>query len=205
MANDNKGYIPLTLNLALTGVAEGTGQGKLYSPYLGSATVSGNELGLTQTMDSMDYYSTCPALDRSDDTTVQGSGTRRSYAFIKPNGAKRLNGGRMFGRTDITVDYYNVSDASTPTRLILMLESKHPSTAGAFDCTSLSSFKTAISTNVTPIMVKTLPDIDVRHNGIVNVLFLDGSVRGLPRTDLDPSVMRATEVAAKTSAFYNLK
>ncbi len=186
--NDNKGDIALTMNVGTP--TNNEGPGKLYSSYLGSARVSGESIGVTgNSMDSMDYFSTCPTLDRTNDTSGGAVNTRRSYSFIKPDGAKRITGGNKFGRTNITVDYYNLGSARGSSRLILMIEAKDPATSGCLDCTSLSSFGTAIATNVKPILVKTEAAIEVRHNGVVNVLFLDGSVRQMRLTELDINSM----------------
>jgi prepilin-type N-terminal cleavage/methylation domain-containing protein/prepilin-type processing-associated H-X9-DG protein len=200
-ANDNKGDIALTMNVGTP--TNNEGPGKLYSSYLGSARYSGDSVGVGLSMDSMDFFSTCPTLDRIVDTSTGAVDTRRSYSFIKPVGAKRVTGGIKFGRTNITVDYYNLSNASGPSRLILMVEAKHPATSGNLDCTSLSAFGTAINTYVKPIMIKTDPAIDVRHNGIVNVLFLDGSVRQMRVNNLDVNSMPPA-TRAQAAPMYTL-
>lgn len=181
-ANENKGNIAMTLNVAGGDPATQTsGQGKLYSVYFGALRY--DNLGVTDktTLDPMEYFSSCPGLDRSGQAT---SSSRRSYAFVSPIGAKSVtSGASMFGRTGVDgLKYYNIERA--PSRLFLMMEV----TGGHSGVLSGDNFATDVGTYVKPVISGSGSDqTPVRHGGVVNVLFLDGSIRAQRLPDLDPN------------------
>ncbi len=193
-ANDHKGNIALTLNVAGGDPASQTsGEGKLYSVYFSAIRL--DNLGVTDqgTIDPMDYFSSCPAVDRTGSISTN---TRRSYAFIAPIGVKTVSGGAsMFGRSGVDgLRYYNIDRASSPSRLFLMMEQK----AGAANTGVIagSNWGNDMTSYVKDVLVPGADKTLVRHNGVINVLFLDGHINAQRWQDLDvnsqPPAARAT-------------
>ena len=153
--NDNKGNIPLIINLS------GDTALQFYNPYF--PKVAENTTG--GSAQSADYWSLCPTITRtaSDDTQ------RRYYNFLSPSSGKKTApaNSTVFGASK-AVDYYNLGAAKNPSQLILMLEQLPGSDAPVRQAD--------LSTKVKPILNGADSSL-IRHNGIIYVLYLDGSVR----------------------------
>jgi prepilin-type N-terminal cleavage/methylation domain-containing protein/prepilin-type processing-associated H-X9-DG protein len=191
-ANDNKGDIALTINVGGGDPRTMTdGIGKLYSTYFDVLRL--DNLGVTdkESLDPMEYFSSCPSVNRAGLNT---SATRRSVSFMVPIGAVAVpGGGSRFGRINVGgLDYYNESKASAPSRLFLMLE-ELPGSPGIIRG---SSFATDVVTRVRPVLSNQADPTTVRHGGIINVLFLDGSVRAQKITDVDPNFVAPAQRAS---------
>lgn len=194
-ANENKGNIAITLNVSGgTPATQTSGTGKLYSIYFNALRF--DNLGVTDqtTIDPMDYFSSCPSVDRTG--TVSDT-SRRSYAFVAPVGVKSVpTGGSMFRRTDVGgLQYYNIERANAPSRLFLMMEQKPGlSNSGVI---SGANFGTNMTTCVKDVLVRNNADpVQFRHNGIINVLFLDGHITTQRWEDVD---MSSQPAAARAS------
>ena len=192
-ANDNKGNIPISLNLG--GLpTDTTGDGKLYTPYFSAVRL--DNLGVTDqaTIDPMDYFSSCPAVDR---TGTVSTATRRSYAFVNPIGSKSVpdDTTRIFGRTVVKgLDYYNIDRATAPSRLFLMMEQ----IPGATNVGVIkgSNWQSDVTNYVKDVLITGANPSLVRHNGIIQVLYLDGHLSSQRWKDVDVNSVPAPERGA---------
>lgn len=162
--NDNKGNVPLLINVS------GDVALQFYNPYF--PKVSENTTG--SSAQAADYWSICPSIVRtaSDDTQ------RRYYNFLSPTTGKKTaaSGSSVFGGASKSIDYYNLGAAKNPSMLILMLEE----TPGG----DAPLLQTDMITRVKPIINGADSSL-IRHNGIIYVLYLDGSVRARRWEDLE--------------------
>jgi prepilin-type N-terminal cleavage/methylation domain-containing protein len=161
--NDNKGNVPLIINVS------GDTALQFYNPYF--PKVSENTTG--GSAQAADYWSLCPTITRtaSDDTQ------RRYYNFLSPTTGKKSApaNSSVFGASK-AIDYYNLGAAKNPSLLILMLEQLPGSDAPVV--------QTDLATKVKPILNGADSTL-IRHNGIIYVLYLDGSVRPRRWEDLE--------------------
>ena len=69
------------------------------------------------------------------------------------------------------ISYYNVSTATNPSRLLLMIETQSPSDS----MITVDNAGASFTDNVSPMQTNTTDSL-VRHGGSVNIVFLDGHV-----------------------------
>lgn len=172
-ANDSKGNIPLLINLS------GDAPLQFYNGYFPKGKDFDNSSA--STVQAVDFWTVCPTVTR----TVSDEANRRYYNFLSPNGAGKKtapSGTNAFGTGAIgkSVEYYNLTSASSPSRLILMMEQLPGSDAPIRGSAYVPDFNTKILPIITNAD-KTL----VRHNGVINVLYLDGSVRTRQRSEVE--------------------
>ena len=102
----------------------------------------------------------------------------------------------MFRRTDVGgLQYYNIERASAPSRLFLMMEQKPGMTNSGV--ISGANFGNDMTTCVKDVLVRNNTDpTQFRHNGIINVLFLDGHMSAQRWADVDVNSQPAAARAA---------
>jgi prepilin-type N-terminal cleavage/methylation domain-containing protein/prepilin-type processing-associated H-X9-DG protein len=174
MANDRKGVVPLWNGL-------GSDQG-IYSDYFGSKKMV-NAAG--QQAWSQEVMSRCPSdfiVDKAD--TEYRS---RSYTFGRPTlgaGAskvKKLDPTSFGMAAGSSLSGYNLSAATTPSQLLLMVESH---SLGGDNAYTVDDPDQGWGQHVVPMQVNTDSRL-VRHSSITNILFLDGHVSGFSRAKTD--------------------
>jgi prepilin-type N-terminal cleavage/methylation domain-containing protein/prepilin-type processing-associated H-X9-DG protein len=126
-----------------------------------------------------------------------GNGSNRQYAFVVPVGLAAKDA-RIFG-TFTPNYYYGMGDASSPAKLLLMIENDQGGTQVRVQPQSLGDIKTELNTKVVPVQKTT---DRIRHGGIANALFLDGHVAGLNISDTDYD---NTESKEKLNQWFTLK
>jgi prepilin-type N-terminal cleavage/methylation domain-containing protein/prepilin-type processing-associated H-X9-DG protein len=185
-ANDFRGDIALSLSFAASeqnGVPF-AGPGKLYDPYFGTARVAfaADKDGNT---DAANFFSRCPEI-RNSAAGIE----RRHYGFVIPREARDTSefGSTYFGRTSISVKFYNLSKVPNPSRMFLMMEVA-PGTGGIKTING-SDVATSLNTHVKPVADINHPDkTTVRHGGKANALFLDGHVKKYSWNQLNLATM----------------
>ncbi len=168
-ANDNKGNIPLIVNLS------GDASLQFYNNYFPKGKdFDGNSV------QAVDYWTICPSVTR----TVSDDTTRRNYNFLSPGGRRKTAaaGSTLFGSGALgkAVDYYNLTSATSSSRLILMMEQLPGSDAPIRG----SNYTTDFTGKILPIITNSDKTL-IRHNGVINVLYLDGSVRTRQRSEIE--------------------
>lgn len=168
-ANDNRGNVPLLINLS------GDENMRFYDSYF----PKGND-GVTNNIHQTDFYSVCPAIDRSGQTSDDTN--RRYYNFLRPTGYKTAKSGTNFCQRLIGKDvaYVTIESVRNPSRLFLMME-QLPGSDAPIDG---GNYITELTTKVKPIMINNNTAL-IRHNGSSNVLLFDGSIRGMRFSDLE--------------------
>jgi prepilin-type N-terminal cleavage/methylation domain-containing protein/prepilin-type processing-associated H-X9-DG protein len=170
MANDRKGAVPLWNGL-------GSDQG-IYSDYFGQKKMI-NAAG--QAVWSQEVMSRCPSdfiVDKAD-TEYRA----RSYTFGRPTlgtGAskvKKLDPAGFGMAAGSSLSGYNLSAATTPSQLLLMVESH---SLGGDNAYTVDDPDQGWGQHVLPMQINTDSRL-VRHSGIANILFLDGHVTGFSR------------------------
>jgi prepilin-type processing-associated H-X9-DG protein len=172
-ANDHDGDIPLTIHMGATvqGGVPNSGPGKLYEPYFGDART---DIPGDTNMDAQNFFSRCPMLRNR----AVGE-PRRHYGFIVPEGSRRTPE-NYFGRSDMAnrVDFYNLSQAGEPSRLMLMIETV-PNAGNILG----PNPSTHLNDRVRPIANSSSEQF--RHEGNIGVVFLDGHVKRMTWRQLD--------------------
>jgi prepilin-type N-terminal cleavage/methylation domain-containing protein/prepilin-type processing-associated H-X9-DG protein len=171
-ANDNKGRMPLLIDV---------GSNKA-NAYYNNYLPKGHDGVTAGSIDPSEYFSVCPSIDRTG--MVSDNSTRRYYNFLVPGGAKTADATQakqLFGG-DKAVSYVTVESIKNPSRLFLMLEVKP---GGSGDTVRGDNYVGTLNTYVKEIMINTTDPKLIRHNGRINVLFADGSVRSQSWTDLE--------------------
>ncbi len=170
-SNDYKGNIPLFFKQDPFS----------YDPYITKAKGMLPEQekdGVVNAKRPYEAFSVCP-------TGINGSGNstggKRQYNFVIPIGLN-LKSGRVFGFYE-TAYYYQVSDASAPAHLLLMIEMNDNA---ALKPGTVSGIKAELEKNQSVRWIQKQPTY-VRHSGVANALFLDGHVSGLSLSDTDYS------------------
>ncbi len=168
-ANENRGNVPLIINLS------GDENMRFYDAYFPK-----NNDGTTNTIHPTDFYSVCPAIDRTGQASSDTN--RRYYNFLRPSGYKTAKSGPNFCQRPLGQDtaYVPIESVRSPSRLFLMME-QLPGSDAPIDG---SNYVTELTTKVKPIMINTDATL-IRHNGAVNVLFFDGAVRAQRFSDLE--------------------
>ncbi len=180
-SNDAKGNIPLMIDLSA-----GPSPLHFYHGYFPRGQDTSNQTH------SVDYWSVCPTITR----TVSDESNRRYYNFLSPNGRKvAAQGANTFGTGALpkAVDYYNITDAKSPSKLILMMEQA----PGSSSPITASTYNTALSSptgQLRSILVNTDKTM-IRHNGRIYVLYLDGSTRAQSVDDLQIKLGSGTTAA----------
>ncbi len=105
--------------------------------------------------------------------------TASQYAFVVPIGASRT-ATMILGQS--VSNSYSVTDASSPSKLILMVEVKNG--ANNLDVANTGAIQTALEGGNGVRSMQT-SDGYVRHGGTANALFLDGHVSALSLSDTD--------------------
>jgi general secretion pathway protein G len=114
-------------------------------------------------------------------TGINGGNTLSAsqYAFAVPNGATKP-AATILG---VSVSkYYSVTEASSPSKLVLMIEAKNGS--NRVDVPAAGNVKSALEAS-NGVRSMQLDDGYVRHGGTSLALFLDGHVSGLSVTETD--------------------
>lgn len=170
--NDNKGNVIL--------YNKDVEEAALYSPYFSQKfmVTPGGDRVLSQI-----FLSRCPVATAAGLPTSDPNFRSRDYAFVRPvdyNTQKTFTGAN-FGISDTNkIYYYNLSEALSPSRLILMAEIHAADNAHTL-ITSTGDF----TSNVQRMQVNTVTPSVVRHSGSANVLFLDGHVGTLSSSQTD--------------------
>ena len=172
-SNDHKGFIALYNNL-------GTGA-DIYSAYFNSTGSMTAPDGTSKK--AQEVMSRCPS-GIVDSTNPDFRS--RQYAFVRPAGYRRIDSINFGLATGTLISTYSVSEASSPSRLILMIEVQ-PASTGMI---TVDDANASYTTNVRPMQVNANSTL-VRHGGSVNAVFLDGHVGSYSTGDTnytDPAV-----------------
>jgi prepilin-type N-terminal cleavage/methylation domain-containing protein/prepilin-type processing-associated H-X9-DG protein len=169
-ANDSKGMIALYNK-------SGTDQ-LLYSQYFGQLYMVD---GYGNRVMAQVALAQCPISVAAKLPTTDTNYRARDYAFLKPVGTtKKILGSSIGLPLEPGIDAYNLSDAATPSRLILMSEVFAPTNDHfVIDCSSGAS---ALQSPVQAMQVNANTSL-IRHSGSANILWLDGHVNTLSSSD----------------------
>jgi prepilin-type processing-associated H-X9-DG protein/prepilin-type N-terminal cleavage/methylation domain-containing protein len=185
MANDRKGMVPLSN-------AIGSDQ-QIYGDYFGQKTMI-NVYG--ESRPSQEVMSRCPndpIIDKNDPQY-----RARSYTFARPtlgvpSGVKSLDPTSYGMNAGSSLSGYSINDATSPSQLVLMVESH---SLGGNNAYTVDNPSASWDEHVKPMQTNTDPRL-VRHNGLANILFLDGHVASYTQGQtnysspaLRPSMMR---------------
>jgi prepilin-type N-terminal cleavage/methylation domain-containing protein/prepilin-type processing-associated H-X9-DG protein len=117
-------------------------------------------------------------------TNINGGNTLTAsqYAFVAPLGYSNKTIVMLGGSVSRS---YSISDAASPSKLLLMIEVKNGS--NSLDINTAGDIATILNggTSTRPMQTE---DGYVRHGGTANALFLDGHVSGLSLTETDYSI-----------------
>jgi len=103
------------------------------------------------------------------------------YAFAVPNGVSATKPSATILGVSVS-KYYSVTEASSPSKLVLMIEAKNGS--NRVDVPAAGNVKSALEAS-NGVRSMQLDDGYVRHGGTSLALFLDGHVSGLSVTETD--------------------
>jgi prepilin-type N-terminal cleavage/methylation domain-containing protein/prepilin-type processing-associated H-X9-DG protein len=175
-STENKGNIPLLINLSADTDLH------FYSAYFNTKSMDSLGLKDKSTVNPMEYFSVCPAVDRTG--LVSGDESRRYYNFVIPGGVKTALKDTMFCGRKLSkdVNYYNFESLKSPSRLFMMLEQMP---GGDGSTVKASNYVTSSTDFVKKIMINPTDKSLIRHNGRINVLFADGSVRSQSWADIE--------------------
>ena len=171
-ANDNKGMVIL--------YNKDVDDWALYSPYFSQKFITAPDGSKVL---SQIYLSRCPVSVSSGRPTSDPDFRSRDYDFIRPLDSTKYTTGATFGISEVKIYYYNLSDALSPSRLILMAEVQ-----ALTNNETLIGSQTDFSNNVQPVQVNLAKPGLVRHGGLANMLYLDGHVTSLTASQTDFAV-----------------